>query len=68
MREKKLAQVREREQQLEIIFLSLGFTATIGANSISEEVALFYPLWFPQGKSLCLLSLVIDCCACYSLR
>ena len=49
-------------------FLSLGFTATIGAYSISEEVAGFYPLWFPQGKYLCLLSLVIDCCACYSLR
>ena len=28
----------------------LGFTATIGAHSISEEVAGFYPLWFPQGK------------------
>ena len=30
-----------------------------GANSISEEFAGFSPLWFPQGKSLCLLSLVI---------
>ena len=28
----------------------LGFTAAIGAHSISEEVAGFYPLWFPQGK------------------
>ena len=68
MREEELTQVREREQLLEIIFLSLGFTIAIGAHSISEEVAGFSPLWFPRGKSLCLLSLVIDCCACYSLR
>ena len=27
-----------------------GFTAAIGAHSISEEVAGFSPLWFPQGK------------------
>ena len=27
--------------------LSLGFTTTIGAQSISEEFAGFYPLWFP---------------------
>ena len=39
--------------------MSLGFTAAIGAHSISEEVARFSPLWFPQGKYLCLLSLVI---------
>ena len=44
---------------LEIIFLSLGFTAAIGAHSISKEVAGFSPLWFPQGKYFCLLSLVI---------
>ena len=29
-----------------------------GANSISEEVSGFSPLWFPRGKSLCLLCLV----------
>ena len=50
-----------------IILLSLGFTAAIGAYSISEEVAGFSHLWFPRGKSLCLLSLMFDCCACYSL-
>ena len=44
---------------LEIIFLSLGFTVAIGAHSISEEVMGFSPLWFPRGKSLCLLSLMI---------
>ena len=43
----------------------LGFT--FGVDSISEEVAGFSPLWFPQGKSLCLLSLMFDRCACYSL-
>ena len=40
-------------------FLSLGFTAAIGAHSNSEEVAGFSPLWSPRGKSLCLLSLMI---------
>ena len=59
MREEKLSQVRERAQLSEIILLSLGFTAAIGAHSISEEVAGFSPLWSPRGKSLCLLSLVI---------
>ena len=40
-------------------FLSLGFTAAIGAHSISEVVAGFFPLWFHLGKYLCILSLVI---------
>ena len=40
-------------------FLSLGFTTSIGAHSISEEVAGFSPLWFPRGKYFCLLSLMI---------
>ena len=48
--------------------MSLGFSVSIGAHSISKEVVGFSLLWFPQGKSLCLLSLVIDCCACYSPR
>ena len=39
------------------IFLYLGFTFSIGAHSISEEVAGFSPLWFPQGKLF--VSLVI---------
>ena len=49
----------------EIIFMFSGFT--FGADSISKEVAGFSPLWFPKGKYLCLLSLVFDCRACYSL-
>ena len=36
----------------------LGFTAAIGAHSISEEVAGFSPLWFPRGKLFILLSLM----------
>ena len=36
-----------------------GFTFATGAHSISEEVTRFSPLWFPRGKSLCVLSLVI---------
>ena len=27
----------------------------------------FLHLWFPQSKTLCSLSLVFDCCTCYSL-
>ena len=49
----------EREQLLEIIFLSLGFTVAIGADSIYEEVAGFLIYGFPKDKYLCLLSLVI---------
>ena len=48
-----------------------GFTAAIGAHSISEEVAGFSPLWFPRGKFFVSLVscvvLVFYCCACYSL-
>ena len=33
------------------------------ADSISEEVVGFSPLWFPQGSYLCLLSLVL--CLCF---
>ena len=53
-----LAQVREISCRRSY-FLSLGFTAAIGAHSISDEVVGFSPLWFPRRKSLCLLSLVI---------
>ena len=43
--------VREREtEDVEIIFILLGFTIAIGAHSISKEDAGFSPLWFPQGK------------------
>ena len=45
--------MRERETEVvEIIFMFSGFTAAIGAHSISEEVVWFSPLWFPRGKSL----------------
>ena len=41
----------EREKNYgDHLFYLLGFTAAIGAHSISEEVVGFYPLWFPQGK------------------
>ena len=43
----------------------LGFT--FGADSISEEVAGFSPFMVSPRKKLCSLSLVFDCCACYSL-
>ena len=68
MSERGTASTSERNQLLEIMFMFLGFTFSIGAHSISKEVAGFSPLWFPQGKYFFLLSLVIDCYACYSLR
>ena len=37
----------------------LGFTFSIGAHSISKEVARFSPLWFPQGKTFVSLFFVI---------
>ena len=46
----------------------LGFTFAIGAHSISEEVAGFSPLMFPQGKFFVSLVSCDFCCACYSLR
>ena len=61
-REVVLSSEREREREVvEIIFMFLGFTATIGAHSISEEVAGFSPLWFPRGKFFvsCLLCLLL---------
>ena len=71
-REVALSSEREREREaVEIIFMFSGFTAAVGAHSISEEVAGFYPLWFPQGKFFVYLVsyvvLVFYCCACYSL-
>ena len=50
---------RERVKMSKIIFILLGFSFATSAYSIYEEVAGFSPLWFPRGKSLCLLSLVI---------
>ena len=57
-REDKFTQVGDREVVQEHLHI-LGFTFFIGAHSISEEFMGFSPLWFPQGKYLCLLSLVI---------
>ena len=61
MRKEKLSQVRERERTTvgDHLFYLWVFTAAIDAHSISKEVVGFYPLWFPLGKSLCLLSIVI---------
>ena len=42
--------MRERTKLWISSFLFLGFTAAIGAHSISEEVAGFSPLWFLRGK------------------
>ena len=39
---------------------SLCFSGfTFGADSISEEVAWFYPLWFPRGK------FCVSCLLCF---
>ena len=45
-----------------------GFTAAIGAHSISKEVVGFSPLWFPRGKLFVSLDTSDYFCACYSLR
>ena len=37
----------------------LGFTAAIGAHSISEEVAGFSPLWFHQGNIFVSLVIIV---------
>ena len=58
MREKKLAQVRERTTIGDHL-LSLGFTAAIGAHSISEEVVGFFLYGFPEVICVYLLSLLI---------
>ena len=60
--------VREREREaMEIIFMLLFFTVAIGAHSISEEVAGFSPLWFPQEKLfVSLVSCVLLLCMLFS--
>ena len=40
-----------------------GFTAAIGAHSISNEIAGFSPLWFPRGK---IFVFFLCGCACLS--
>ena len=48
-----LSSERERENNCwRSSFLSLAFTAAVGAHSISKEVAGFSPLWFPRGEFL----------------
>ena len=37
----------------------LGFAFSIGAHSISEEVARFSPLWFPRGKLFVSLVIIV---------
>ena len=72
MSERGSAHISERENNCwRSSFLSLGFTDTIGAHSISEEVVGFSPLCFPRGKLFVSLVscdvLMFYCCACYSL-
>ena len=51
-------------------FTAVGRSLTIfgfycfGADSISEEVAGFSPLWFPRGKHCVHCLLCFDCCTC----
>ena len=61
-----LSSVRERTSYGDHLYV-LGFTAAIGAHSISEEVAGFSPLWFPRGKFFVSLVSCVYCCACYYL-
>ena len=45
-----LSSVRERTRCGDHLSCFQVFTAAIGAHSICEEIAGFYPLWFPLGK------------------
>ena len=60
--------MREREtEDVEIIFMFSGFTATIGARHISKEVGGFSPLWFPREKFfVSLVSCVLLLCMLFS--
>ena len=65
--------VRERERLLlSGDHLTVFQFNCFGADSISEEVAGFSPLWFPRGKIFVSLVscdvLMFYCCACYSLN
>ena len=50
--------MRERTA-VEDHFVSLGFTFSIGAHSISEEVVGIYPLRFPRGKLFVSLVIIV---------
>ena len=65
MSERGSAGTSERDQLSEIIFMFSGFT--FGVDSISEEVAGFYPLWFPRLKFfVSLVSFVLLLCMSFS--
>ena len=71
MRKEKLSQCERERLQLSGDHLTvLGFYL-FGVDSISEEVAVFSPLWFPRGKFFVSLVscvvLVFYYGACYSL-
>ena len=68
MRKKKLLGLEIKRVLLLGYHLTVFWAFLFGVDCISEEVARFSPLWFPQGKYVCSLYFVIDCCACYSLR
>ena len=56
--EKRSLHKWKREQLSEIIFVSLGFTFSIGVHPISKEVVGFSLYGFPKENYLCLLSLL----------
>ena len=66
MSEREVAGIRERDYYCwDIIFMFSGFN--FGADSISEEVAGFSPLWFPRGKLfVSLISFVLLVCMVFS--
>ena len=48
MSERGSAGTSERDQLSEIIFMFLGFTASIGGHSVSEEFVGFFLYGFPK--------------------
>ena len=69
MSERGSAHTSERENSYwRSSFMSLGFTAAIGAHSIFEEVAGFSRLWFPQGMEVGgVFSFMVFCLLCLLL-
>ena len=62
MRGKKLGSKRETTAIENSYYYFWGFS--FGADSISEEVAGFSPLWFPRGNFFASLVSCVYCYAC----
>ena len=67
MSERGSAGISERDQLSEIIFMFSGLILLLVLILSLRKLQGFLLYGFPEENSLCLLSLVFDLCACYSL-